>query len=350
MQSCKPGSGSMLVVRLCGDVVPKSWNRWGRPLTRDSLRLWAFLLPAEMDLANLVKALVMETPADQLDSCLAVWINPDFDGRLPVSVLDELEPLSVLYTRLHEPWIMGELGTLVRPVFQPIVSLTEPCRLLGYQMPCVLDHPERGEVKGREFYLLARRARRVEAVELACQIAALVRRSEYLPPGVPAFVRAFPRSLLHQDLRRHPSYTCLERLGIDPGDIVIEVAERSQMDDIDALISSCRTLRSMGFRIALDEVGAGMGHVGLMAGLEPDFIRLDKGLITHAQQAAAGASLLEGLVATARSIGAATVAEDLGDENSLRLCRELRVDYGQGELIGPCAPTPEAPRPLPVTG
>lgn len=338
----------MLVVRLCGDTVPKSWNRWGRPMTRDSHRLWAFLLPPGMDLANLVQALVMETPADQLDSCLAVWINPDFDGRLPVSVLDELEPLTVLHTRLHEPWIMGDLGSRVRPVFQPIVSLEGPGRLLGYQMPCVLEHPERGEVAGSEFYLLARQARRVEAVEQACQIAALVRRSEYLPRGVPAFVRAFPRSLLQQDLRRHPSYTCLERLGIDPRDIVIEVAERGQVDDIDALINSCGILRSMGFRIALDEVGAGMGHVGLMAGLEPEFIRLDKGLIRHAQRAQPGASLLEGLVMTARSIGAATVAEGLVDTDSLRLCRELGVDYGQGEMIGSCAPVPEAPRALPA--
>ncbi len=338
----------MLLVRLCGDTVPKSWNRWGRPMTRDSHRLWAFLLPPGMDLANLVQALVMETPADQLDSCLAVWINPDFDGRLPVSVLDELEPLTVLHTRLHEPWIMGDLGSRVRPVFQPIVSLQGPGRLLGYQMPCVLEHPERGEVAGSEFYLLARQARRVEAVEQACQIAALVRRSEYLPRGVPAFVRAFPRSLLQQDLRRHPSYTCLERLGIDPRDIVIEVAERGQVDDIDALINSCGILRSMGFRIALDEVGAGMGHVGLMAGLEPEFIRLDKGLIRHAQRAQPGASLLEGLVMTARSIGAATVAEGLVDTDSLRLCRELGVDYGQGEMIGSCAPVPEAPRALPA--
>jgi EAL domain-containing protein (putative c-di-GMP-specific phosphodiesterase class I) len=340
----------MLVVRLCGDAVPKSWNRWGRPLTRDTHRLWAFPLPAGMDLANLVQALVMETPADQLDSCLAVWINPDFDGRLPVSVLDELEPLSVLHTRLHEPWIMGELGSRVRTVFQPIVSLQQPGVLLGYQMPCVLEHPDRGEVAGHEFHLLARHARRVEAVELACQIAALVRRSECLPRGVPAFVRAFPRSLLHQDLRRHPSYTCLERLGISPADIVIEVAERGQVGDVDALIHSCGVLRNMGFRIALDQVGAGMGHVGLMAVLEPDFIRLDKGLIAHAQQAAAGVSLLEGLIATARSIGAATVAEGLGDVGSLHLCQALGVDYGQGELVGPCAPVPEAPRSLPAAG
>lgn len=339
----------MLVVRLCGDSVPKSWNRWGRPLTRDSHRLWAFLLPAGMDLANLVHALVTETPAEQLDDCLGVWINPDFDGRLPVSVLDELEPLSVLHARLHEPWIMGELSTMLRPVFQPIVSLQGTGELFGYQMPCVLEHPDRGQIFGREFYQMAQRARRMDAVEQSCQIAALVRRSEYLPRGVPAFVRAFPRSLLQQDLRRHPSYTCLERLGIDPGDIVIEIAERGQVNDIDAVINSCGILRNMGFRIALDEVGGGMGHVGLMASLEPDLVRLDHGLILHAQKSAAASSLLAGLVAIARSIGAKTIADGIEGPESLRLCREIGIDYGQGELIGPCAAVPETPRSLPQT-
>jgi len=113
----------MLLVRLCGDTVPKSWNRWGRPLSRESHRIWAFPLPEMMDLADLVEALAVETPPEFLSDCLAVWINPDFDGRLPLSVLDELESLSVLHTRLHEPWIMGELGHLLTPCFQAIVQL-----------------------------------------------------------------------------------------------------------------------------------------------------------------------------------------------------------------------------------
>lgn len=340
----------MLLVRLGGDTVPKSWNRWGRPLTRESHRVWVFLLPAAMDLADLVQALVMETPRDVLPSCLAVWINPDFDGRLPVSVLDELEPLTVLHTRLHEPWILGELGTLLRPRFQPIVSLQGNGMLLGYQMPCFLEHPERGPIPAGELYRLARDAQRVEPVEQACQVAALVRKSECLPRGIPVFIHAFPRSLMHQDLRRHPSYSCLERLGLDPADIVIEVAERGQVDDIDALVNRCGILRNMGFRIALDEVGGGLGQVGLMAGLAPDFIRLDKGLIREAQRSSAGASLLEGLVATARRIGIATVADGLQDTADLRLGRELGVDYGQGDAIGPCAMTPASPEPLPSVG
>lgn len=338
----------MLVVRLCGDDVPKSWNRWGRPLSRESHRIWAFPLPTMMDLADLVEALVGETPSQMLSDCLAVWVNPDFDGRLSLSVLDELEPLSVLHTRLHEPWVMGALGDLVRPGFQAVVALSGDGPLLGYHMPCQLEHPDRGLVHGPEFYQLARNARRLAAVEQACQISALVKKSECLPQGMPVFISASPQSLLRQDLHRHPSYTCLERLGLDPADVVIEVAQRGQVDDIDALVNSCGLLRSMGFRIALGEVGAGLGQVGLIAGLEPEFVRLDTGLVREAQVSTPVASLLDGLVATARSLGAATVADGLDDPEDLRLCRGLGIDYGLGNMIGPCTAVPTAPVPLPV--
>lgn len=339
----------MLVVRLCGDTVPKSWNRWGRPLNRESHRIWAFPLPAMMDLAELVEALAVETPPEFLSDCLAVWVNPDFDGRLSLSVLDELEPLSVLHTRLHEPWIMGELGHMLTPCFQAIVQLEDPGELLGYQMPCRLQHPDRGPIPAKDLYRIARHARRLEAVEQACQISALVRKSESLPKGVPAFISVLPHSLLRQDLHRHPSYTCLERLGLDPADIVIEVRQQGPLGDIDSLVNSCGTLRSMGFRIALAEVGAGLGQVGLMAGLEPEFVRLDTGLIREAQISGTGASLLNGLVDTARNLGAATVADGLRTLEDLRLCRNLGVDYGQGDLVGPCATVPTAPVPLPFT-
>ncbi|AHE99920.1 EAL domain-containing protein [Thioalkalivibrio paradoxus] len=333
----------MLVLRLCGDDVPKSWNRWGRPLSRESHRIWAFPLPETMDRAELVHALVQETPAESLADCLAVWIQPDFDGRLPLSVLDELEPLSVLHTRLHEPWIMEELGPRVRARFQAIAALSEPGGLLGYQMRCGLDHPRRGLLSADELYRLGRAARRLDALDQACQISALVRKAEVLPRGVPVFIAALPHSLLHRDPHRHPSYACVERLGLDPADIVIEVAQRGAVDDIEMLIRRCAQLRQMGFRVALSEVGAGFGQIGVIAGLEPEFVRLDPDLLREARASAAGASLFEGLVATARRLGAATVADGVQTRADLRLYRELGVDYGQGDLIAGCAPVPEAP-------
>lgn len=337
----------MLVVRLCGDTVPKSWNRWGRPLSRGSHRVWAFPLPSMMDLADLVEALVVETPPELLPGCLAVWIQPDFDGRLSISVLEELEPLSVLHTRLHDPWILESLSPRVRTHFQAIVGLSANAGLFGYQMRCHVQDPDGRRLSARELYLLARQARRLEALEQACQINALVLQAESLPRGIPVFISALPQSLLHQDLHRHPCYSCLERLGLEPGDVVIEITQRGQWDDVAALAHSCETLRSMGFRIGLSEVGAGLGQAGLMVELEPDFIRFDVGWIREAQASPTGASLIRVLVATVRHGGGASVVEGIETLEDLRLCRELGIDYGQGDLIGPGAPIPAVPKPLP---
>ena len=61
--------------------------------------------------------------------------------------------------------------------------------------------------------------------------------------------------------------------------VVLEITERSSLHDIKGLRARIEALRDLGYRIALDDVGA--GHAGLVAFtlLEPDFIKLDKALV-----------------------------------------------------------------------
>lgn len=337
----------MLIVRLSGATAPKTWNRWGQPLNAYAPNLWGFPLPTTLDLADLVAALVMETPDHLLQDCLAVWVKPDFDGRLPWSVLEELEPLSVMYTRLHEPWIMGSLGHLLRPHFQPVVDLRETGQLLGYQMSCHLEHPERGRISDRELLQIARYANRLEAVEQTCQINALLRRSETLPRGVLAFIAARQRALLDLDLERHPAYTCLERLALQPADIVIDLTHSAEVHDIEPLVLTCSRLRRAGFRLALGEFSRGITTLNLLEQIEPDFLRLDRGLVQSAQQRPALQDYLAGLLGMVHHFGVATWAEGVDAAADLQLCRDLGIRYGQGEMIGSLAPVPVVPASLP---
>lgn len=339
----------MLVVRISGNSVPKSWHRWGHPLSPNALRVWTFPLSASMDLADLVEALMLETPSHLHGQCLAVWVNPDFDGRLPFSVLEELEPLGVLHTRLHEPWIMGDLSALVRTEFRAVVRLQARNELLGYQTPCSLEHPERGRIKAQELFQIARIAQRTEDVAQACQISALLRKSESLPRGIPVFVRAHPHNLLSHELRRHPSYACVERLAINPNDIIIELIGPGLLDEPERLIQSSAELRRMGFRIALGDIGTGLSQVSLIADLEPEFVNLSPILIRAAQYSSAGGLLLGGFVEAVNRLGIDCIAEGIDTVDTLRTCRTLGITYGQGQLIGPVAPVPLAPDPLPNT-
>ena len=61
--------------------------------------------------------------------------------------------------------------------------------------------------------------------------------------------------------------------------IVLEITETAELAYPIAVRASVRTLRDAGFRIALDDLGAGYAGLNLLALLEPDFVKLDMQLV-----------------------------------------------------------------------
>ena len=61
--------------------------------------------------------------------------------------------------------------------------------------------------------------------------------------------------------------------------IVLEVTERSSLDDIRDIADRMRKLRELGYRIAIDDLGAGYAGLSCFSRLEPDVVKLDMSLI-----------------------------------------------------------------------
>ena len=333
----------MLVVRHCGDFVPKSWNRWGRPLHPDSHHLWVFPLPANMDSGELLQSLVTETPPDVLQDCMGIWVNSGPEGWLTLEALGELEPLTVVYTRLRHPWIMEDFQPLLRTRFQAIVALDETPSLFGYHLTCGVHHPQWSPLSENESYRIARAARRSHSFDQSCQMSALLAKAESIPRGVPVIINALPPSLLASDPLRHPSFHYLERLQIDPKDVIIELAERCRREDLELLVAHCETLRSMGFRIALGDLGMGDGQMQMLIRLRPDLIRIDAGIVAEARDWSPARRIIRTLVEIASDLGSQTLAGGIDHPDDFARCRSHSVQLFQGNHIGPALPMPTAP-------
>src|SRR3984885_4772506 len=63
------------------------------------------------------------------------------------------------------------------------------------------------------------------------------------------------------------------------GRVVLEITERASLDDVGDILARVQRLRTMGFRIALDDLGAGYAGLSSFATLEPDFVKLDMSLV-----------------------------------------------------------------------
>lgn len=105
-------------------------------------------------------------------------------------------------------------------------------------------------------------------------------------------------------------------------------------------------LRELGFRLALDDLGAGQGALVLLAEVEPRFIKAHDSIVRDIDQKPARRRLMEMVCAFARASGADVVAEGVETEGEAVVLRDLGVAYLQGYHIGHPGALPTSPGPL----
>lgn len=73
----------------------------------------------------------------------------------------------------------------------------------------------------------------------------------------------------------------LQQHGLGPHNVVFEITERSSMDDFALAKQILKHYRRQGYRIAIDDAGAGYSSLQTIAELHPDFIKADRSLIEN---------------------------------------------------------------------
>lgn len=120
--------------------------------------------------------------------------------------------------------------------------------------------------------------------------------------------------------------------------IVIEVTERSAIRDYRTFRHTLHNLKQMGFRIAIDDCGSGYATLEAVAELRPDYLKVGHSLFHGVENDPIRRRLVELVARCADTIGARTIAEAIETEEQLNVCRELRIDEGQGFLLARPAP------------
>ena len=223
------------------------------------------------------------------------------------------------------------LGSLprVHSVYQPIVDL-----LTGHVV--AYEALARGAA-GSEFetpaalFAHARRLGTEAALDFECQAAALGGALERrLPSSIPLFVNAEPR-WLGEAWPEHLSG--IRDQARDRLQVVIEITERALVDDPAGLLAAVREIRTAGWGVALDDVGAEPASLALMPFIEPDVIKLDLRLIQERTNAEI-ASIVNAVIAQAERTGAIVLAEGIETEEHRARALAMGATLGQGWLLG----------------
>jgi len=214
-------------------------------------------------------------------------------------------------------------------VFQPVVSL-DNYGILGYE---ALARGPQGSDYEKPLSLLAAAEHhdcRLD-LETICHRSAILTAAGDLQ-SKHLFLNFDPRYVNYYRLQPILSY--LDKNHIDPHQIVLEITERTKVDDYLSLASHLEIYRREGIRVAVDDAGAGYSSLQAMAELNPDFVKVDLSLISNIHVDTLKQVILETLTSLCHKIKAEVICEGIEQVEELCTIQELGCQYGQGYLFG----------------
>ncbi len=116
--------------------------------------------------------------------------------------------------------------------------------------------------------------------------------------------------------------------------IVLEITERASLDGVSDLRRRVERLRELGFRIAVDDLGAGYAGLTSFVVLQPDIVKIDMSLIHDVDSDPTRQKLVRSMTDVCRDMGIQVVAEGIETPAERRVLVELGCDLLQGYLFG----------------
>ena len=124
--------------------------------------------------------------------------------------------------------------------------------------------------------------------------------------------------------------------------VVLEVTERSSLDEVKDVRARVAALREMGFRIAVDDLGAGYAGLTSFTLLEPEIVKLDMSLVRDVHKNSTKQKVIRSMTALSQDMGMTVVAEGVETIEERDTLVELDCDLLQGFLFAkPGRPFPE---------
>jgi EAL domain-containing protein (putative c-di-GMP-specific phosphodiesterase class I) len=132
----------------------------------------------------------------------------------------------------------------------------------------------------------------------------------------------------------------LNRLHLDPSNLVFELVEHGEAWDTQAFLAALRDLRALGSEIALDDVGLAHSNFQRILDCDPEYLKLDRCIVSNCHLDWRRQALLRSLEHLSKDLGSSLIAEGVETYNELNTLRSHGIALFQGFLLS--KPTPAA--------
>lgn len=249
----------------------------------------------------------------------------------------------------RRPWLARLRRALEEDLFvlhyQPIVALADGRIAHHEALVRLADEPDGGVIGPASFLPAAERYGLIRAIDrmVLDKVAEMLaeRRTDSggdeAPRGIAMNLSAL--SVTDPDMLGQIERV-LDLHEVDPRRLVVEVTETASISDMRLAAEFCAGVQRLGCAVALDDFGAGFGSFHYLKHLPFSYLKIDGDFIRGLATSAHDQLVVRALVGLVREMGQQTIAEFVGDRETLELLREYGVDYAQGFEIGRPTPMP----------
>lgn len=218
----------------------------------------------------------------------------------------------------------------LHPRFQAIVCLQTG---LPVAYEC-LTRPEAASfAHADELFDTADRCGQLWNLEALARAAAL-RELAHLPASAQVFLNCSPAVFSDPRFPEAIAENIRQTPALEPSRLVLEITERADDAAPGDLARNVEAVRSLGFRVALDDLGARMNGLERLVTLRPDWLKLDRTLASAIDTDPVRQGLVRHFARFAAEIGVGLVAEGVETDAELRTLIELGAPHAQGYRLG----------------
>jgi diguanylate cyclase (GGDEF)-like protein len=221
-----------------------------------------------------------------------------------------------------------------RLVYQPVYNLDD-LTIVSVEALLRWEHPTLGTVAAEKFIAILERTGQIRDVgqwvlgEACDQMAAWHARGSHLSISVNVSARQFDTDDIVDQVR-----VALERSGLDPPHLTLEITESALMHNLTAGAERLRAIKTLGPQIAIDDFGTGYSSLAYLQRLPVDSLKIDRSFISAtASSTPESRALVRTIVQLGKDLGLKTLAEGVETMEQAEQLRGDNVDEVQGFLL-----------------
>lgn len=217
--------------------------------------------------------------------------------------------------------------------FQPIFSSKDGCAY-GYEALTRIKE-QSPFVNISDLFLKAKQTGTISNLDVCCRKNAI---SQAVAQGIRdrnsyLFINICPESLLDTAHRNGLTDGYAEQWGFSKENMILEITEESAIHNFGIFKKAVDYYRKRGYKIAIDDLGAGYCGLKMLSIIEPDYVKIDRHFISGIDTENTKYNLVNCIATACHRLGIRVIAEGIEREEELKTVLDMDIELLQGNYL-----------------